>query len=121
MNVLQIAYIGDAVWTLIVRDYLIRKKLNVHHMHSESIKMVNAHAQACFIQEISSDLTPFENDLVKRGRNAHARHPVPKNQNPEDYAMATAFEVLIGYLYLIGDEERIETLANRIIGGNRNG
>jgi len=121
MNVLQTAYIGDAVWELIVRDHLIRKGLNVHHMHAECIRHVSARAQAAFLQEITGELDPFEADLVKRGRNAHARHPVPKNQHPEDYAMATAFETLIGYLYLTGNTDRLEYLTNLIIGGNGHG
>ena len=121
MSVLQIAYIGDSVWTLIVRNQLIRKGLNVHHMHTECTNLVNAHAQAGFLRKIISELTPAESALVKRGRNAHARHPVPKNQNPEDYSLATAFEVLIGYLYLTGNNERIELFTNTIIGGYPNG
>ena len=121
MNVLQIAYIGDTVWELIVRNYLIRKKLNVHHMHSECISYVSARAQASFMQMILPELNSCECDLAKRGRNAHSRHPVPKNQSPEDYAMATAFEALIGYLYLTGKTERIEYLANIIFGGMNRG
>ena len=121
MNVLQLAYIGDAVWELFVRNHLIRRGLNVHHMHSECIRMVNARAQAAFIDLLSEDLTPDEKDLVRRGRNAHAHHPVPKNQNPEDYAMATAFETLIGYLSITGKNERIAGFADKILGGNDNG
>jgi len=121
MNVLQTAYLGDAVWELIVRNYLIRKGLNVHHMHSQCIRYVNAHSQASFIQNLIPELTETECDLVRRGRNAHARHPAPKNQNPEDYSLATAFEALIGYLYLTGKKERLELLTDRIIGGTENG
>ena len=121
MNVLQLAYIGDAVWEMFVRNYLIRKGLNVHHMHSECIRQVNAGAQASFIRELEEELTPAERELVRRGRNAHTHHPVPKNQNPEDYAMATAFETLIGYLHLTGNDERIAAFAGKILGGSENG
>ena len=121
MNVLQTAYIGDTVWELIVRNHLIRKKLNVHHMHSECIQYVSAWAQASFMSMILPELNSEEADLVRRGRNAHAHHPVPKNQNPEDYSLATAFETLLGYLYLTGKEERIEYFSNIIIGGNERG
>ena len=53
-------------------------------------------------------------EIVRRGRNAHARHPVPKNQNPDDYAMSTGFEALWGFLYLTGQNERIHLLIKYI-------
>lgn len=118
MNAMQLAYIGDAVWELFVRNHLIRTGMNVHHMHSECIRHVNARAQASYILSISDRLTDEEMELVRRGRNAHAHHPIPKNQSPEDYAMATAFEVLIGYLHLTGKDERIASFAETILGGN---
>ena len=121
MNVLQIAYIGDSVWELIVRNHLIKKGLNVHHMHSECIRLVNAAAQASFIQLLIPDLTIIESELVNRGRNAHSRHPVPKNQQPEDYSKATSFEALIGFLYLTGNEMRLDWISERILGGYDNG
>ena len=121
MNVLQIAYIGDAVWDLIVRNRLIRKGLNVHHMHSECIRLVNAGAQASFIQMLIPVLTEPETELVKRGRNSHARHPAPKNQHPEDYSMSTGFEALIGFLYLTGKADRLNMISEKIFGGEYNG
>ena len=121
MNILQLAYIGDAVWELIVRERLIRRGLNVRHMHFECIQHVNAHAQASGIQRISSMLKDSESELVRRGRNAHIHHPVPKNQNPEDYALATGFEALIGFLHLTGNEGRINDLAEMILGGEDHG
>lgn len=118
MNILQLAYIGDAVWELFVRNHLIRKGMNVHHMHSECIRKVNARAQASYIQDLAEELTPEEAELVRRGRNAHAHHPIPKNQNPEDYSMATAFEALIGYLHLTGNDKRIAVFAEKLLGGH---
>ena len=115
MNPLQLAYIGDAVWSLLVRNQLIRQGYNVRHMHSQSIRHVNAHAQAVYIQTLYPFLLPSETELVKRGRNAHIHHPVPKNQNPEDYALATGFEALIGFLHLTGNDERIRLLARNIL------
>ena len=121
MSPLRIAYIGDAVWDLIVRDHLIAKGLNVHHMHSECIRYVNAAAQSAFISGLMSELSETEAEIVRRGRNAHARHPAPKNQHPEDYSMSTAFEVLIGFLYLTGNFERLNMITDRILGGFKNG
>ena len=117
MNVLQLAYIGDAVWELFVRNHLIRKGLNIHHIHLECIRHVNARAQASYIRLLEPELKPYEAELVRRGRNAHPHHPVPKNQNPEDYSMATAFETLIGYLHLTGNDERIARFADTLLEG----
>ena len=114
MNALQLAYIGDSVWELIVRYNLIIRKLNVQHMHQKCIGLVNAHAQSEIIRSFFDDLSEQEKEIVRRGRNAHAKHPVPKNQNPDDYAMSTGFEALIGYLYITGQNERIFTLINQI-------
>ena len=121
MNPLQIAYIGDSVWELIVRNRLLQKGLNVHHMHAECIRTVNAAAQSSFIQQLMPDLSEFESQMVRRGRNTHARHPAPKNQLPENYSMATAFEVLIGYLYLTGQRDRLDMIADKILGGDHHG
>ena len=121
MNALRIAYIGDAVWELIVRDHLIVKGLNVHHMHAECIRLVNAGAQSSFIQLLLPELTEAEAEIVKRGRNAHARHPAPKNQHPEDYSMSTGFEVLIGFLYLTGNKTRLDMFSGKILGGTNDG
>lgn len=121
LNSLQLAYIGDTVWELIIRQRLIQKKMNVKHMHSECIQYVNAHAQAGFLNKISPHLAGKENEIVRRGRNAHARHPAPRNQEPEDYAASTAFEALIGYLFLSGNHERIESLFSLIEGGTEDG
>jgi len=117
MNGLQLAFMGDAVWSVIVREELIARKYNVHHMHTESIRFVSAKSQAAALERITPVLSGPEAEIVRRGRNAHSHHPVPKHQNPEDYAAATGFEALIGYLYLTGKEDRVLELAGMIIGG----
>lgn len=107
LNPLQLAYIGDTVWDLLIRSRLIYQGLNLRHMHQGAISQVNAGAQAATLRRIEQMLTEAETAIVLRGRNAHAKHPTPKNQDPADYQAATALEALIGYLYLIGDDERI--------------
>ena len=119
MNMLQLAYVGDAVWELMIRHELIRQGKNVHHMHSDCIRYVNAHAQASFAEALQETLSEGERDVIRRGRNAHARHPAPKNQNPEDYSAATGFEALIGFLYLTGQEERLKEIMKTILGGQK--
>ncbi|MBQ6175426.1 MAG: ribonuclease III [Clostridia bacterium] len=110
LSPLQLAYIGDAVWDILVRTQLVRRGLNVRHMHAEAIRRVNAGAQARVMERLAPLLTETEKSVAQRGRNAHPHHSVPKNQNPEDYSDATGLESLIGYLYLTGDEERLRTL-----------
>ena len=117
LNALQLAYIGDSVWETIIRGILVHRRMNVHHMHSECVKLVNAHAQADFLRKLDSFLSDRELEIIRRGRNSHAHHSAPKNQNPEDYAAATGFEALIGYLYMTGQEDRIMKITEIITGG----
>ena len=107
LNPLQLAYMGDAVWEMIVRSRLLAQRKNVHHMHTECVNSVNAAAQARDMARIRPGLSDEEAEIATRGRNAHAKHPAPRHQDPADYAEATAFETLLGYLYLTGNFDRI--------------
>lgn len=114
LSPLQLAYIGDSVWEIIVRSRLLHQKMNVHNMHIECVKNVNAAAQAKGFSYIHHIMTEDEKSIFLRGRNAHSHHPSPRNQNPADYAEATGFEALLGYLYLTGNFERLKEI-ERII------
>ena len=114
MNALQLAYIGDSVWEMIVRFDLITRKYNVRHMHKECVDLVNAHSQAQMLQNVLDILDSTETEVVRRGRNAHAKHAAPRNQDPDDYAASTGFEALFGFLYLTGRDNRIGIIVNRI-------
>lgn len=104
------AYIGDAVYELYVRDYLIKNtNLKPHRLHIETIKYVKASAQANILKRIEEYLTEEEKDIVKRGRNTKT-HSAPKNADLTDYMYATAFEALIGYLYVTGQNKRLEEI-----------
>lgn len=107
LNPLQLAFIGDTVWDLLVRTRLVYRGRNLRHLHQDAVARVNAAAQARALKRLEGVTTEAESDILRRGRNAHARHPVPKNQDPADYASATALEALVGYLYLTGQEERL--------------
>ena len=115
LNPLQMAYMGDTVWEMMVRSRLISLRLNVHHMHAECVRHVNAAAQARFLEMLRPDLTETEAAVVQRGRNAHSRHPSPRHQDPADYADATGFEALLGFLYLTGRTERLEMIRNKLL------
>ncbi|MBR2453143.1 MAG: ribonuclease III [Clostridia bacterium] len=111
---LALAYLGDAVYELFVRTYLL-KDLNmpVQKLHKAAIGMVNAKAQSDLYQKIKDILTEEETSVYKRGRNTNS-HP-PKNADLIDYKSATGVEALIGYLYLKGDSDRILELMRNLI------
>ena len=109
---LQLAYIGDTVHDLFVRGRLVSMGLTVGKMHRQAVRMVSAAAQARMLAAIEGELTADEADIARRGRNAHAKHAVPKNADPADYAHATGLEALWGYLYIKGDSQRLSLLMN---------
>ena len=113
MSPLTWAYIGDAVYELFIRNKLINEtNLKPHKLHIEAIKYVKAKSQAEKLNEIYETLTDEEKDIVRRGRNTQNHH-LPKNSNVQEYMYATAFEGLIGYLYLTKQNARLrEILAN---------
>lgn len=113
LNPLQLAYLGDSVWDLLIRSRLLYAGRNVHNMHRAATGSVNAGAQAQALERMAPLLSPEEAEIARRGRNAHARHPAPRNQNPADYQAATALEALVGFLYVTGQEERLLALFQR--------
>ena len=109
------AYIGDAVYELYIRNYLVNiTNLKPHKLHIETTKYVKAKAQADILKQIEYQLTEEEKDIVRRGRNTQT-HSAPKNANPKDYMYATAFEALIGYLYLSKQDTRLKEILNMCI------
>ena len=110
LNPLQLAYVGDSVWDLLVRQQLIRQRISVRHLHRSAVTQVNAAAQAQALQRILPLLSPEEETVMLCGRNAHAHHAAPRHQQLADYKAATALEALIGYLYLSGQDSRLRQL-----------
>ena len=109
------AYVGDSVYELFIRTHLVNNtKLNPHKLHIEAINYVKAKAQAEILDRIQEYLTDEEKDIVRRGRNAQNHH-LPKNSNIADYSHATAFEALIGYLYLSKQDERLKEILLKVI------
>lgn len=107
MNALALAYIGDSIYEVYVRQYMLaRGEIKPHMLHRAATKFVSAKAQAEQLELLMERLTEEEQSIVRRGRNAKSG-TMPKNANPADYHKATAFEALIGYLYLLGDRERL--------------
>lgn len=109
------AYVGDSVYELYIRTHLINTtKLKPHKLHIEAIKYVKAKSQADILKSIEDTLSEEEKDIVRRGRNAENHH-LPKNADPADYMYATAFEALIGYLYLTKRDDRLKEILDLCI------
>ena len=99
------AHLGDAVWEIFVREYVIYKTSNAKSLHKMTTDRVNAGFQAEMLHFISEDLTDAEQELARRGRNLPI--PVARRAIQNVYRPSTAFEVLIGYWYL-NDKKRLE-------------
>lgn len=115
MSPLVWAYVGDCVYELYIRTHLVNTtNLNPHKLHIEAIKYVKAGAQANILKNIYEELSDEEKDIVRRGRNANNHH-LPKNSNVQEYMYSTAFESLIGYLYLNRNYKRVKEIIEKII------
>ena len=107
---LGLAHVGDGVYELLCRAYLCAKgDQTVLKLHNDTVNMVKAPTQAKYADILKPHLTEEENDLYRRGRNAHVRG-IPKNATHEQYSKATGLECLFGSLYLMGRRERIDQL-----------
>ncbi|MEG0214836.1 MAG: ribonuclease III domain-containing protein [Hungatella sp.] len=109
---LVLAYIGDAVYELLIRTKVInRGSMQVNKMHKRSADLVKAETQASLIKVLEEELTPEELAVFKRGRNAKST-TTAKHATMIDYRMATGFEALTGYLYITEQFERLITLVS---------
>jgi len=109
MAPLVLAYIGDAVFEVFIRNYLINEMtVSVHQYHKRATRYVRAKAQAEVVHALEVELTETEWTIVKRGRNQKSAS-VPKNADLTDYKYATGFEALLGYLFYIGEHDRLSS------------
>ena len=112
LNPLSLAYVGDAVYEQFVRERLVRAGIGGGHadlLHKAGVGYVCAGAQAAALHSLEGGLTEYETGLVRRARN-HKIATKPKNADPMTYKNATAFEALLGYLYLAGETERCKEI-----------
>lgn len=116
MNPLALAYIGDAIYEIFIRTYIVSKNKEtcVNKLHKKTIQFVKASAQSYFIREIQEYLNEEEIKVFKRGRNTKSNTSA-KNASIQDYRMATGFEAVIGYLYLLNKDERLEEIMKLVI------
>ena len=102
-----LAYLGDAVWELRVREYAIEKGYNIHNLNKYVKTMVNAKAQSKLLKEVFENLSEEEQVIVRRAKNSNIK-TFPKSCTVMEYKESTAFEALIAFLYTRGMEERIQ-------------
>lgn len=114
LSPLQLAYVGDAVYELLIRTYLLTMDSKVNMLHKKATKYVKAKGQADIVHRIEDKLTEEEKTIVKKGRNAKSNSS-PKNADLLDYKYATGFESLFGYLYLTNQDKRLEEIFSIIM------
>ena len=116
MSSLGLAYLGDAVYEVMVRSWLcLHGKAKAKDLHRATVKYVAAPAQAAAMERIRPMLTPEEEEVFRRGRNT-APHSVPKAASRGEYQTATGLEALFGWLYLQGQTQRLNELFAVLMG-----
>lgn len=116
MNTTALAYMGDAVYEVYVRRHVMESgQINADRLHYMAVPFVRAHGQATALKEMMKGfLTEEEASIARRARN-HKTTSRPKNADPVEYKLATAFEALVGFLYLTGQEERLDQVMTRAV------
>jgi len=120
INIMTLAYLGDALYEVYIREYLIKNGVaKVEELQKKAINYVSAKAQAKILDNLIENniLTDVEIDIVKRGRN-YKRASHPKNTDIMTYKMSSGFESLIGYLYMDNQLDRLNEIMNYILGGS---
>ncbi len=118
MNILELAYLGDALYELYVREYVLRTAATSRAdlLHKEGVRFVCAAGQAAALKTMAEEgfLTEDEADFARRAHN-HKTATKPKNADPVDYKWATAFEALLGFKHLGKDKDRLQALMRRAV------
>ena len=107
------AYVGDAVYELYIRKKLVNEtNMKPNKLHMEAIKYVKAKSQAENLKNIFDELNDDEKEIVRRARNTQNHH-LPKNSNVHEYMYSTAYEALIGYLFLTKKYDRLKQIIEK--------
>lgn len=114
---LTLAYIGDGIYDLVIRSYMVGQgNTKASQLHRRTSQLVKAHAQSKMMDILLPLLTPEEEQIYRRGRNAKSP-TMAKNATMGDYRRATGFEALMGYLYLADRFDRILELVQKALEG----
>ena len=109
-NALSLAYLGDSVFTLMVRKHLIEKyNIKPNGLNKKANSVVCARTQAEIMKELKQNLTEDELDVVMRARNSHTNNKA-KNSTLKEYNLATQFEALVGYWFLNNQEDKLNVM-----------
>ena len=112
---LAMAFVGDAVYSLLIREYLVTDKRHpINKLNKMSVNYVSAKGQFLALELIKDILTEEEANMVRRGKNT-SKASVAKNASVEEYRSSTGFECMLGYLKLTNQDERIKYLVNYIL------
>ena len=112
---LTLAFIGDSIYDLVIRTVIVEQgNRQPQSLHKKKSAIVKAQTQAQFIEALADELDEQEADIYRRGRNAKS-YTSAKNASIGDYRKATGFEALMGYLYLMGREDRMLSLIKKAI------
>lgn len=117
INSLALAYLGDSIYEVYVRKYLLSKGIcKVNELQKNAVEYVSARAQYKYLKEMMENefLTEKEIQIINRARN-HKSHAHPKNTDIITYKHSTGFEALIGYLYLSNNIKRLEEITKFIL------
>lgn len=114
-NALTLAYLGDAVFSLMVREFLVKStEYKANGLNKIANKIVCAKNQALIMQDIKPELTEEETEIAMRARNAHPNNKA-KNSSYEEYSLATQFEALVGFWYLKNEQKKLKSMFKRFV------
>lgn len=114
-NALVLAYLGDSVFSLMVREYLVNNyDFKPNMLNKKANQVVCAKTQAEIMDQIKDSLTEEENDIVMRARNSHLNSKA-KNSTLHEYSLATQFEAIVGYWYLNKDFEKLKFIFDKYV------
>ena len=114
-NALTLAYLGDAVFSLMVREYLVKStEYKANGLNKIANKIVCAKNQALIMQDIKPELTEEETEIAMRARNAHPNNKA-KNSSYEEYSLATQFEALVGFWHLKNEQKKLKSMFKRFV------
>lgn len=110
VNALVLAFLGDAVYSLMAREFLVKHNTEkAGALNRKATKMVRASAQAVVFDLIKNSFDENEQNVANRAKNIHTSN-IPKTSNLEEYKKATSLEAVVGYNYLIGNQDRINKI-----------
>lgn len=117
LNSLALAYIGDAIFELHVREHLIKTgQINPRELQNRAVQFVSANAQSKIMDYFNNEQFFLEDEMniIRRGRNAKTK-TIPKNTTIQSYRQSTAFEALLGYHHLKENKKRLIEIINKAI------